>query len=62
MSHGDADSRTASGGWTASSRKQERDELADRAAEAATALYVSLEHEERKRRFDLMLARAAGIR
>jgi len=39
---------------------QDKAELADRAADAATQLYVSNEHAERKRRFDVALARATG--
>ncbi len=40
-------------------RKDDRAELAERAADAAADLYVSNEHEQRRRRFDLALNRAA---
>lgn len=61
MSHEDVDPRIAEDRSSTSSRKLERDDLADRAAEAAATLYVTLEHEERRRRFDTALARAHGV-
>lgn len=47
---------------TVSAHPQDKAELADRAADAATQLYVNNEHAERKRRFDVALARANGSR
>lgn len=43
----------------ASPRNEDSGELAERAAEAATELYATHEHEQRRQRFELALARAA---
>ncbi|MDO9108165.1 MAG: hypothetical protein Q7U89_04140 [Coriobacteriia bacterium] len=43
----------------ASFRNDDQSELPARAAEAATELYATHEHEQRRRRFELALMRAA---
>lgn len=60
MDHEDTQPRVALDEQAASPSKSDRDALADRAADAATALYANQEHQERQRRFDLALTRAAG--
>lgn len=59
MDHEDAESRAeAHKLQPAPPYRSDHAEIADRAAEAATELYVVNEHEQRKRRFEIALARA----
>jgi len=60
MDHEDTPPRVAHDDQAASLSRQDRDALADRAADAATDLYATQEHQERQRRFELALTRASG--
>lgn len=60
MDHEDAQPRVAPDEQAESLSRQDRAALADRAADAATALYATQEHQERQRRFELALTRASG--
>jgi len=60
MNHEDTPPQVALDKQAASLSRQDRDALADRAADAATDLYATEEHQERQRRFELALTRASG--
>lgn len=60
MNREDAQHQPSTDEPTISAQPKDKAELADRAADAATQLYVNNEHAERKRRFDVALARATG--
>ncbi|MBU4557228.1 MAG: hypothetical protein KJ747_10200 [Actinobacteria bacterium] len=59
MNTEDAQTHAADGVMDVHPRKDDLGELAERAADAATELYVTHEHEQRRRRFELALLRAA---
>jgi len=58
MNTEDAQPRATDGVNDAPPGNDDLGELAERAADAATELYVTHEHEQRRRRFDLALVRA----
>jgi len=60
MDHEDSQPHVTLDGQSDLPRKHDREARADRAADAATALYATQEHEERKRRFEIALDRASN--